>query len=731
MRIVGWDTETFLIRPGCMFPPIVCLTYQVATTIGLGPDWDISAPAILHGVFDGARCQELLTEWLTDENTILVGQNVAFDLGVICAEWPYLLPHVANALESNRITDTRTRQYLVDIGDACYRGHMGPEGQWIKHDYSLEALARRRLRRFLKKDGFRLFYAFFRGVPLDLWPSHAKVVQGMAKRVLEGTADEHERALFELHAQGTSEKDRKELIAADPDECIRYPLEDARTTLDVYLDQEDEHPDLLVNQWEQARTFAWTTFTSGWGLRTNARSVGLLQQATERMRDEVLEELQAAGFVRKDGSRDTKRAMAHMVEVCGWHWDEGQGKYEPNGPDSLPLRVTAGGGKDGISLDSDACKAVDDELLGLYAQLASLTATLNKDVPALARATLYPVHTNFGLAETGRRTSSNPNVQNWAREQECKPCEGRKGNKSCNFCRGRGKLAGIRECFVPRPGCVFIQADYSGLELCTLAQACLDILGHSRLALVLNEGRDAHTEMACLILGITYEEGIARKVKEHPCHQEFDRARQTAKVANFGFPGGLGAKNLVKFARKTYRVWLDLTDKEAVDEAKKLKRFWESAWPEMPDYFAHVNSHCSREGGSIKQLRSNRVRSIEGPKAYTALCNSFFQGLGADATGHAGWLVWKACYVDRESPLYGSRIVNYIHDEIIAETPEARAPAAAEELSRLMVLGASKWIPDIKLQAEPCIMTVWSKEAKTLRDERGQLKAWAPEGMAA
>jgi len=55
-----------------------------------------------------------------------------------------------------------------------------------------------------------------------------------------------------------------------------------------------------------------------------------------------------------------------------------------------------------------------------------------------------------------------------------------------------------------------------------------------------------------------------------------------------------------------------------------------------------------------------------------------------------------------------------------------RAAEAAEELSRLMVLGASEWIPDIKMAAEPCLMRVWSKDAKTLRDTHGRLLPWAP-----
>jgi len=696
-RVVAFDTETSLIRPGCNAPPISCLTYQVHE------DGRTGEAVLVHW----KEAHALLIEWLTDPNVILVGHNVPFDLAVVCAEWPDLVPLVFGALKANRITDTRTRQKLLDIANGCYRGMLGPDSKWIKFDYSLLALAKRLAGIPIKKEGFRFFYGPLRDVPLDQWVHAAQILQRRGAAYLAGEPDA-ELAYLEA-CFGDSKKFRGSegiagMVAADAREVISYPLDDARTTLAVYLAQEQarfvgDDVDLLADEWRQARAMWWLYLTSAWGLRTNAAGVAALQIQTQRTCEEIEQRLISEGLVREDGSRDTKAAKARMLAACGWHWDEGLGRYEPDGEDSRPLRLTDSGEP---SLDSDACKAADDELLKAYADLTSLKSVLNKDVPALARGVIYPVHTNFDLAETGRRTSSNPNVQNWRR------------------------LPGIRECFVPRPGRVFAQADYSSLELCTLAQACLDILGFSSLGDALNAGLDAHTALACSILGIEYEEGIARKDKSHPLHHEFDNARQTAKVANFGFPGGLGAAKLVLFARKTYNVELGATEEKAIERAKELRQQWLAKWPEMRDYFAHVQSLQSGDDGlvTLKQIRSDRFR---GGATYTAACNSFFQGLGADATAHAGWLVANACYVDRASPLFGARIVNYVHDELIVEVDDGDgAHEAAEELSRLMVAGASEWIPGVKLAAEPCLMRVWSKDAKTIRDTRGRLIPWAP-----
>ena len=52
------------------------------------------------------------------------------------------------------------------------------------------------------------------------------------------------------------------------------------------------------------------------------------------------------------------------------------------------------------------------------------------------------------------------------------------------------------------------------------------------------------------------------------------------------------------------------------------------------------------------------------------------------------------------------------------------APEAAEELARVMCAGAAEVIPDIPVKAEPCVMRYWSKNAETLRDDKGRLQAW-------
>ena len=207
-----------------------------------------------------------------------------------------------------------------------------------------------------------------------------------------------------------------------------------------------------------------------------------------------------------------------------------------------------------VCLDADACSATGDEVLIDYAELSTLKKVLSNDVAMLEAGVVYPVHTRYDLAETGRTTSSKPNIQNLRR------------------------LPGIREAFESRDGMVFAQADYPQLELYALAQCCMSWIGFSRLAEALNAGLDPHLAVAATILGLSYDEA-ARRLEAGD--DEVDTARQLAKVANFGFPGGLGIAKLILFARRTLKPEVFARIGLTHERAKLLKSEWFGTWEEM------------------------------------------------------------------------------------------------------------------------------------------------------
>lgn len=471
-----------------------------------------------------------------------------------------------------------------------------------------------------------------------------------------------------------------------PDAARAYALGDAKATRDVFMVQE-ENVDYLTDQYRQTRADLFLKLSSIWGINTDALAIGTLERQTHSEYSAIAEQLRACKLLKPDfqikghrvsGSRDTKAAKERVVRAYG-----ALGR-------PVPLTDTGT-----VSLDKNTCEESGDKDLIAYAQLTSLKTVLGKDIPALMSGTMDPIHTHFEvLVASGRTSSSKPNIQNPRR----KP--------------------GVRECFVPRPGNVFVSADYSGLELCTLGQVCMALFGHSELAQAMNTGLDPHLMIASQILGCHYDyaKGIRTGtiVEGLYTKDQVDNARQTGKVANFGFPGGLGAQALCAFALATYDVRL------TVSQAQGLKDAWLTTWPEMRDFFRYVGTITDKAFPTVEQLYAKRYR---GGCTYTEACNTFFQGLGADVAKAAGWEITRACYALPDSPLFGTRVVNFIHDEFILECPENRAHEAARELSRVMVACAKPWLPDVQIKAPALLSRCWSNEAEPKYVE-GRLVPW-------
>lgn len=146
----------------------------------------------------------------------------------------------------------------------------------------------------------------------------------------------------------------------------------------------------------------------------------------------------------------------------------------------------------------------------------------------------------------------------------------------------------------------------------------------------------------------------------------------------------------------------------------------------MGEYFRHLKGLARAGEFKITHPLTGFVR---GGCQYTSGANHYFQHLCAQVAKQALWDVSLACYVVPESPLYGSRIVAFVHDELILESPEDGAPEAADRLAVVMQEAAAKWMPDLPLRAEAHLMRRWYKAAGPVRDERGRLVPWEPKAV--
>lgn len=134
----------------------------------------------------------------------------------------------------------------------------------------------------------------------------------------------------------------------------------------------------------------------------------------------------------------------------------------------------------------------------------------------------------------------------------------------------------FRDLFVPRNGDDrLLIADYSAIELRTLAAVCLARFGRSKLAEVIREGVDPHAFTAAAIQGLALEDFLALK---HTDPDGFRQKRQAAKAINFGVPGGMGTKSLRQYAKANYGV--SLSEEEADEFRAKLIS---EVYPELND----------------------------------------------------------------------------------------------------------------------------------------------------
>ena len=634
MTLIAFDTETHLIKPGCLAPRLVCLSTYDGETEDLMLRED--------GIAWAHRA-------LRDSSTTLVGHNVSYDLAVLAAEDSSLLPLIFLALEQGRIKDTQVREKLLFLAQGRLTYDYVNKKQ--RPSFALATLVKNRFKVDLSaskkgEDAWRLRYNELDGVPLTAWPPAAAA----------------------------------------------YAMDDAKWTYKVYQAQAQPFqcdgrlyagPDGITNEDEQMRAAWGLHLISVWGIRTDAEQVARLEAELKPQVKKLQDSLKAAGLtkVRKvKGEMKTSKNMAAIRERV----KRAYGKQQKRPP------LTE---KGSISTSRETMKDSGDPLLVEYGSSTNAEKLLTTYIPVLKQGTQVPLNPSYDLLkESGRTSSYRPNIQNVPR------------------------AGGIREAYVPREGNVFVACDYSTLELCALAQVCLDLFGWSEMGAAINGGMDLHLAVAASILGIKYEEAVLlrkegdERVKEH---------RQLSKALNFGFPGGMGAAAFVSFA-KSYGVAL------SEERAVELKYQWMGAWPEMQEFFRHVGG-LSTMGNDfvIEQLRSGRLR---GGTNYCAGCNTYFQGLAADGAKNAIWEVMKECYVDVDSPLYGCRPVAFIHDELLVEVPEdieART-AAADRLAEVMVSAMEKWIPDVKISAEPAAMTRWLKGAEEVRDDRGRLLCWEP-----
>lgn len=638
MRYVAIDSETYPIRAGCLAPkPVVWSAHGVE-----GSELWLAN----HGF-----PAELFVSLISADVT-LVTANGPYDMAVAAHAEPVLWKSIFQAYDDGRIVDVQTLQKLIDISQGClsrprYDGTSG---------YSLADLAWHYLKRDRSEakhspDSWRMRYHELDGVPLEQWPP----------------------------------------------EAIQYARDDAKDTYDVFMAQRAKYG-VLPSETEQYRA-AWALhLMSVQGIRTDGTKVAALKERLMADRVTQRAQAQAAGFLKltpcdKDDKPDVlvpyKRDPTKHRRM---RWGKDMKAIRAKVEAAFSARGLAPPLTDGLQTSTDEdclTRSKDPDLLAL-AGSGITEKLLSTYVPALEQGIHERVNTRFNVLVNNGRTSSHKdkatgagfNFQNFPRSDETDP------NAAVNF---------VRPCIVPTEGTYLCSIDLDTGELRSLAQVQLWLFGKSRLAEVLNAGKDPHLDFAAQLLGISYEEALANKKRP-----DVKKARQFGKIFNFGAPGGLGVNSLVDFARTNYDTDL------SVEEAQRLRNRWERTYPEMRRYFDYISKLVGEGGARIKSFGSGMLR---GDVGYTDACNHFFSNLIAQGVKDAIFYIAWECYVDRGTPLFGSRQVAMIHDETLLEVPKHAAHEAAHRARDVLLEHVGKRLPDVPPTASPALMHCWEKDA--------------------
>jgi hypothetical protein len=231
--------------------------------------------------------------------------------------------------------------------------------------------------------------------------------------------------------------------------------------------------------------------------------------------------------------------------------------------------------------------------------------------------------------------------------------------------------------------------------------------------------------------------------------------------------------------RRTYRDRpIPPTCARCIECALRLKDTWLNQWPENNAYFAHINDVINNgqliteqmldmwphlrgwfyagqrlAPGEVMQHYSGRVRQVNTAtkdSPYCAAANGYFQGLLADAAKAAACRVSRECYdrtvrvpdmvyansvrsryADGPSPLLGSRLILFAHDEQILEHPETEAHDGAMRTSEIMVDELRLRCPHLAkaCKAEPTLMDCWIKGAAPVWARGGKKPADADDRL--
>lgn len=283
-----------------------------------------------------------------------------------------------------------------------------------------------------------------------------------------------------------------------------------------------------------------------------------------------------------------------------------------------------------------------------YRQLTKLKSTYADGLAAYIKedSRIYGKF-NQTITATGRISSTEPNLQNIPIRTEI----------------GRQ----LRKVFIPKDGYVFVDADYSQIELRILAHMSDD----KNLIDAYKDSRDIHAATASLVFGV-------------PIDKVTKTQRSNAKAVNFGIVYGISSFGLSQD--------LSISKKEA---EKYIQNYFES-YPGIKKYLDDSVASAKEKGYSVTMFGRRRPIPEINVSNYMqrqfgerVAMNAPIQGTAADIIKIA--MINVAKEIKKKN--LESRIVLQIHDELLIEAKKEEVDVITEILKKEMSSAAKLHVP--------------------------------------
>ena len=310
--------------------------------------------------------------------------------------------------------------------------------------------------------------------------------------------------------------------------------------------------------------------------------------------------------------------------------------------------------KNGYSTDVDVLEKLrrEDPIIGKlleYRQLMKLNSTYVEGLKPYINPKTKRIHSFFHqtITATGRISSTEPNLQNIPTRFEL------------------GKR--VRKIFKPQSGKVYIDADYSQIELRVLAHISED----EHMIQAFQEGEDIHKQ-------------AASKVFKTPIDEVTKEQRSDAKAVNFGIVYGIsdfGLGEQLGISRKKAKQYID----EYLEQYAGIKAFMENITEKAKEQgYVETLFHRRRY---IPELKSSNymVRQF----GARAAMNTPIQGTAADIMKIAMIKV----YEELQRQNLQTKIVLQVHDEMMLEAPEEEKEQAKQIVKQAMESAISLKVP--------------------------------------